>query len=69
MADEIPEDVAFLEVTKNGVVHRVPVTPEQARRWMEGEERSASAVGSRSWTRTVAWSSGTACPRTRTRSA
>lgn len=50
MADEIPDDVVYLEVMFKGpghpsdpdeptrVVHRIPVTPEQARRWLEGEE-------------------------------
>ena len=32
------EDVRYLEVTVKGVVHRVPIPPEQARRWLEGEE-------------------------------
>jgi len=37
--NEIPEDVADIEVTfKDGVTHRVPVTPEQAGRWLKGEE-------------------------------
>jgi hypothetical protein len=37
--DEIPEDVAYAEFTfSDGVVHRVPVTPEQARRWLEGKK-------------------------------
>ena len=37
--DEIPEDVAYVEMTvSDGVVHRVPVTPEQARRWLEGKK-------------------------------
>ena len=35
--DEIPEDVAYLEATFNGVTHRVPVTPEEARRWLKGK--------------------------------
>jgi hypothetical protein len=34
--DEIPEDVAYAEFTFKGVVHRVLVTPEEARRWIEG---------------------------------
>ena len=38
--DEIPEDVAYAEVTFGDVVHRIPVTP-QARRWMEGKEAIA----------------------------
>ena len=43
--DEIPEDVAYLEATFNGVVHRVPVTPEQAPRWIEREEAIGYAIG------------------------
>jgi hypothetical protein len=40
------EHVAFVEFTsKDGVVHRVPVTPEQARRWKEGEEAIGFARG------------------------
>jgi hypothetical protein len=59
--DEIPEDVAYAEFTFNGVVHRVPVTPEQARRWLEGRRPSAWGAVSRSWTRTVGRSSITGC--------
>jgi hypothetical protein len=36
--DEIPEDVVNAEFRFGDVVHRVPVTPERARRFFEGEE-------------------------------
>jgi hypothetical protein len=32
------EDVRYAEFTKDGVTHQVPVTPEQARRFIEAEE-------------------------------
>jgi len=36
--DEVPQDVAYLELSFDGVVvRRVPITPEQARRWLRGE--------------------------------
>ncbi len=35
---EIPEEVRYVEFTFDGVVHRIPVTPEQARRWLEGQK-------------------------------
>ena len=38
MADDVPEDVSYVEFTFNGVVHRMPITPEHARRWLEDEE-------------------------------
>jgi|Tabmets5t2r1_1033131.scaffolds.fasta_scaffold343640_1 hypothetical protein len=38
------EDVAHVEVTVDGVVHRVPITPEQARRWVEGQRSAMRAV-------------------------
>ena len=39
MADEIPNDVRYVEMTfSDGVVHRIPVTPDQARRWVEGKK-------------------------------
>ena len=34
--DEIPKDVAFAKFEFNGVVHRMHVTAEEARRFMEG---------------------------------
>jgi hypothetical protein len=36
--DEIPDDVAYTEFTFGDVVHRVPIGPEGARRFLEGEE-------------------------------
>ena len=35
------ENVAYQEFTFNGVVHRVPVTAAQARRWLEGQKAVA----------------------------
>ena len=32
------EDAAYMELVFNGVTHRIPVTPEGARDWLEGEE-------------------------------
>jgi hypothetical protein len=44
-SDEVPEEVAYVDVTVDGVVHRVPVTPEQARRWIEGKEAIGYGAG------------------------
>jgi hypothetical protein len=38
MPDDEFVDVAYVELTFNGVVHWMAVTPEQARRWLKGEE-------------------------------
>ena len=44
--DEIPEDVDYVEMTfSDGVVHRISVTPEQARRWFDGREAIGHARG------------------------
>jgi hypothetical protein len=43
--DVIPEDAAYLEVTFNGVTHRVPMGLEHARRWLEGDEAIGYARG------------------------
>ena len=43
--DEIPEDVAYQEFEFDGVTHRVPITPEQARHWLEGKEAIGYASG------------------------
>jgi hypothetical protein len=53
MADDLPDDAAFVELTFGAVVHRMHLTAEQARRFVHGEEASASPVVSRSWTRPV----------------
>ena len=38
MADDRFEDVIWVELTFDGVVHRMSMSPEQARRWLEREE-------------------------------
>lgn len=39
------KDVAYVEVTLDGVVHQMPITPEQARRWAEEKEAIGFARG------------------------
>jgi hypothetical protein len=40
-----PSDVAYQEFVFKGVAHRIPVTAERARRWLEGEEATGTGRG------------------------